>query len=244
MKIVFVDCEIANKHNLQPKICQFGYVVADDAAGILERGNFYINPGLEEDFSNIEERGIKIDHPEDNYAFYRSQNLFPSFYPRIISLLTSPDAIIAGWAVDNDLFYLKSEYERYNLKIPALKAIDIQLLYTSLNHILHSTSLHTAIEHLFKDDEEIKSIAEHNSESDSYLTFRVLESLCHNANTSWNDCFETQRFIQRDMDESFAKHRQILELKEQKAQFIRSIPWNQIGSGLELCVSTCNLSFE
>lgn len=228
MKIVFIDCEIANKHNLQPKICQFGYVVADDAAGILERGNFYINPGREEDFSNIEERGIKIDHPEDNYAFYRSQNLFPSFYPRILSLLTSRDVIIAGWGVDNDLFYLKSECQRYDLKIPALKAFDIQLLYMSHNHILHSTSLHTAIEQLFKDDEEVKAIVEHNSESDSYLTYRVLKSLCYQADYSWSACFETQEFIQRDMDESFAKHREILKLKEQKAHFIRSIPWDRI----------------
>ncbi len=53
MNLLFIDCEIANKHNVQPKIAQFGYVLTDASLNIVEENNFFINPGEDEDFSNI-----------------------------------------------------------------------------------------------------------------------------------------------------------------------------------------------
>ena len=51
MNLLFIDCEIANKHNVQPKIAQFGYVLVDESLNVIEEDDFFINPGDGEDFS-------------------------------------------------------------------------------------------------------------------------------------------------------------------------------------------------
>lgn len=109
MNLLFIDCEVANKCDALPKICQFGYVLLNENFEIISKNNFYINPGENEDFSNIENRKIDLDYKDDNYAFYRKQNTFPYYYEDIISLLTNEDTIILGWSVSNDLFYLVGE---------------------------------------------------------------------------------------------------------------------------------------
>ena len=38
MNLLFIDCEIANKHNAQPKIAQFGYVLVNDSFQIIKEG--------------------------------------------------------------------------------------------------------------------------------------------------------------------------------------------------------------
>ena len=96
MNLLFIDCEIANKHNVQPKIAQFGYVLADESLNVIEEEDFFINPGDGEDFSNIIERNLEVDHSENDYEFYRRQNKFPYFYEKIKSLLEYSNNQVIG----------------------------------------------------------------------------------------------------------------------------------------------------
>ena len=85
MNLLFIDCEIANKHNVQPKIAQFGYVLVDESLNVIKDDIFFINPGENEDFSNLVERKIEIDYSENGYEFYKKQNTYLYYLIIIIS---------------------------------------------------------------------------------------------------------------------------------------------------------------
>lgn len=177
MNLIFIDSEVANKNDGLAKICQFGYVIVDEFFNILLKNNIYINPGKNEDFSNIEDRKIDLDYKENNYEYYKRQPIFPNCYDEIIRLLTKEDTYIVGRSISNDLYYLTSEFIRYNLTKLNIKAFDVQLLYMAFKNNYQRPKLSDVVTEFFKDDEFIKSIKVHNSENDAYLTFKVFEKL-------------------------------------------------------------------
>lgn len=228
MNYLFIDCEVANKHNAQPKICQFGYVLADMNLEVKEQGNFYINPGENEDFSNIEKRRIKLDYSENDYSFYRTQKDFLFYHDQIVSLLNKEDRMIVGWSVSNDLFYLSSECRRYGLDSIDLKAFDVQLLYSSLRRKENLSSLGHAVQNLFSADDPIHNLKEHNSENDALLTLRVFAELC-------GRCEKTPaqiigHYAKYQMDSSLAEEEAatLLLSKEQKEKAFKAIPWTKL----------------
>ena len=158
MNLLFIDCEIANKHNVQPKIAQFGYVLADESLNVIEEDNFFINPGDGEDFANIIERNLEVDHSENDYEFYRRQNKFPYYYEKIKSLLEDSNNQVIGWAINNDLFYISSECKRYKLNDINVKAFDVQTFYRIVKGKCGVPSMGNAIKNLFSKEDEINDI--------------------------------------------------------------------------------------
>lgn len=231
MNLLFIDCEVANKHNVEPKICQFGYVLIDESLNIIGEDNFFINPGENEDFSNIAERQIELEHAQNDYEFYRQQNQFPYYYEKIKSLLTNKDTQVIGWAISNDLFYISSECKRYGLDDIDVKAFDVQLFYKIVRRIFSKPSLSNAIGNLFAKEDEINKIKEHDSKNDSLLTFKVLEKIAKEHGSTLIGCLSNETissFCYIDSNESFRKEFLKLQAKETKQQILNNINWDAV----------------
>ena len=230
MNLLFIDCEIANKNNLQPKICQFGYSLVDESLNVIEEDNFYINPGENEDFSNIEERKIEIDYQENGYEFYQRQNKFPHYYKKIKSLLTNSNNKVIGWAIDNDLFYISSECRRYGLADIDIDAFDVQRFYKIIKRTLSTPSMGNAIKNLFSQEDEINKIKEHNSKNDSILTLNVLKKVCEDKGLNINECLSDASFsiCYVSSVDCFKKEYVNLKAKQVKNGILNDINWNNV----------------
>lgn len=231
MNLLFIDCEVANKHNVEPKICQFGYVLIDESLNIIGEDNFFINPGENEDFSNIAERQIELEHSENDYEFYRQQNQFPYYYEKIKSLLTNKDTQVIGWAISNDLFYISSECKRYGLDDIDVKAFDVQLFYKIVRRIFSTPSLSNAISNLFAKEDEINKIKEHDSKNDSLLTFKVLKKIAKENGTTLSGCLSNETissFCYIDSNDSFRKEFLKLQAKEARQEILNNINWDAV----------------
>ena len=75
-----------------------------------------------------------MDYNENNYEYYKKQPIFPNCYDEIVRLLTKEDTYIVGWSISNDLYYLTSEFIRYNLTKLDIKGFDVQLLYMTFKN--------------------------------------------------------------------------------------------------------------
>ena len=111
-KYLFFDLEYASCKNGY-KICEFGYVITNDAFKILARENLIINPSIPRKdwdyyaLDNILTRTI---------SNYESKQKFPHFYARIYHLISSVD-IVVGHTLNGDAKALNDECKRYNLPL-------------------------------------------------------------------------------------------------------------------------------
>lgn len=230
MNLLFIDCEIANKHNVQPKIAQFGYVLADESLNVIEEDNFFINPGDGEDFANIIERNLEVDHSENDYEFYRRQNKFPYYYEKIKSLLEDSNNQVIGWAINNDLFYISSECKRYKLNDINVKAFDVQTFYRIVKEKCGVPSMGNAIKNLFSKEDEINDIKEHNSKNDSFLGLKVFKKVCEDKGLNINECLNDNSLsiCYVNSDNCFKKEYIDLKAKQVKKSILNDINWNNV----------------
>lgn len=231
MNLLFIDCEVANKHNIQPKIAQFGYVLVNDSFQIIEEGNFFINPGENEDFSDVVERKIELAHFENDYEFYRKQNKFPYYYEKIKSLLTNPENQVIGWDIKNDLFCISSECKRYELIDINIKAFDVQTFYRITKKKLVIPSLSNAINNLFPNNDDVIKIKEHYSKTNALLAFKVFEKICNEYRFTLSECLSKDIFSSwcyTTSSNSFKKEYVKLKSKQVKENIFNSTNWNNI----------------
>lgn len=169
MNNLFFDIECAQCEKHCAAICEFGYVLTDDAFNILDRGHFMINP----------------DHEYDEYALnhilhytreeYDACPKFPEFYGRIAELISAEGQRIIGHTTGADFFYLECECERYGL--PSLKTeyFDITEPYKFLHRETQATKLETMLVKL-----GVALPGEmHNAEVDALATMLVCRTLCY-----------------------------------------------------------------
>ncbi len=112
MKYVFFDIECANCYDGVGKICEFGYVITNEAFAVLEETSLKINPRAPFDKKGFGMGGIHLEHP---FAFYKTQPDFPHFYPQIRDLLERKDHLVIGHGTENDVRFLLNECQRYDL---------------------------------------------------------------------------------------------------------------------------------
>lgn len=224
MNYLFIDCEVANKNDDKPKICQFGYILTDENFTILNERNIYINPGVGQDFSNIEERKIKIDYSENNYKFYHQQKMFSSFYEDIKNQLTQEDILVIGWAIQNDAFYLLSECDRYRKEQFDFSCFDLQQICDSLHGNKRSTKLKDNVL-----EELLETYPEHNALNDCHLTLEVLKDILKSYQWTFDDfrrkCFKPSFF---KASEAFAKEWTAYQYKENNKGLPKTIQWKSL----------------
>ena len=172
MKYLAFDIEAANGYMLS-SICSIGIVIADEQFNILSRENIWINPKTKYNLNGTR-ANVGIDLHLDKAILDASPD-FKQVYAKISALLTDPQYIVLGHAVDSDVRMLNKACERYHLPSINFEFICSQLLYR-----------------LYKGEKEVKGLNkiaddigvifnQHNSEEDAVVSMLTLKYLVHDS---------------------------------------------------------------
>ena len=178
MNYLFFDCEFSNCFNSIEKICEVGYIITDSSFNVLTKRDILMNPGRDGRFflKGRNERGdCVLSHTEKEYL---SSPLYPRYYGELKNVLTRPNQIIFGFAVQTDMKAIDINNRRYGLKPFDILAYDIQKIYKKYKKDKSpKLSLDYALEQLAT-EEEMKNFVKHNPTSDAYASMLVLKNIC------------------------------------------------------------------
>ncbi len=151
-------------------ICEFGYVLYDEQFNVQEHGCITINPekGFKL-FGREEDRDIELAFSEE---IYFSSPTFPAYYEKIKSLLQTPDCLIIGFGLKNDVIFLNTAYARYNLEPVPFSYVDFQKLYRFYTKSKQLSSLENIVKSL-----GIPNLTMHKSEDDSTAIMLCLKKI-------------------------------------------------------------------
>lgn len=168
MNYLAFDIEAANGYK-PSSICSIGIVIADEQFNIISRQNVWINPKTKYNLNGTR-KNVGIDLHLDKKLLDSSPD-FSQVYDKIKSLLTNPNYVVVGHAVDADVRMLNAACKRYDLPSLDFNFICSQLLYK-----------------LYKSEKEVKALSkianvigvtfeEHNSEEDALMSMLTLKYL-------------------------------------------------------------------
>lgn len=129
MQYLFFDIECANCFDGTGKICEFGYVLTDEAFNIIREENIVINPGAPFDKKGFAISKIKLAYP---YSTYYKAEKFPKRYGEIRALLTAKDCVVVGHGVKSDVKFISDDCRRYGLKLFDYEFTDTERLVSVL----------------------------------------------------------------------------------------------------------------
>ena len=182
MNYLFFDIECANCFNGQGKICSFGYVLADMDFNIIEQKDILINPASKFHLTRKGQEVIVLGYDKEEF---KKSPKFDFFYERIKELLESPDVIIFGHSVNNDINFLLSECGRYKKPYFNFKAYDTQILH---KHFMPESNINALGKICESFQIEVENL--HRSDYDAYLTMRVAKKLCEELHSSMDELLE------------------------------------------------------
>ena len=165
MDYLFFDIECANCNGGYGKICSFGYVLTDDAFCVKKQEDLLVNPKSE--------FGWKFRYAYPKSAFFSAPD-FPAVYPVIRELLTAKERMCFAFSAVNDIRFLLSECDRYQLECPEIFFYDVQTVYGRVCGADQQTALEKARESLGLPE----PVCAHRSDEDADVTRRVLAELC------------------------------------------------------------------
>ncbi len=184
MKYLAFDLEAANGYMLS-SVCSVGVVIADEHFNVLSRENIWINPRTKYNLNGTR-ANVGIDLHLDKKLLAASPD-FRQVYPRLKALLTDPQYLVLGHAVDSDVRMLNKACERYRLPSINFEFICSQLLYR-----------------LYMGEKEVKGLGkiadeigltftQHNSEEDAYASMMTLKWLVEQSGFGVNELIEKYR---------------------------------------------------
>lgn len=167
---LFFDCECANCYDGVGKICSFGYVLTDEDFSVIESEDVIINPEAEFDWYLLSPKNsCHLAYSKD---YFRIKPNFASYYKSIKKLLTTGDRYIAGFSVGNDIGFVNSACERYELPYIQFRALDLEKL---LNRTFDcKKKLSEWVEFMKYDVSHLQS---HKSVDDAMMTMYCLKYL-------------------------------------------------------------------
>ncbi len=184
MKYLAFDIEAANGYKMY-SICSIGVVIADEQFNILKRTNIWINPKTSYNLNGTR-KNVGIDLHLDK-ALLDSSPDFSQVYPQIKQLLTDPQYLVVGHAVDSDVRMLNAACKHYNLP-----SLDFKFLCTQLLYRLHKGE--KEVRALSKIAAELNiSYQEHNSEEDAWMSLMTLKYLVEDSGLSVDGLVEKYR---------------------------------------------------
>lgn len=193
MKYLAFDIEAANGYKPY-SICSIGIVTADEQFNILSRKNVWINPKTSYNLNGTRPN-VGIDLHLDKALLERSPD-FSQAYAEISGLLSSPEYVVVGHAVDSDVRMLNAACKRYKLPCIEFPFICSQLLYK-----------------LYKGDKEVHGLdkialemgvefQQHNSEEDAYVSLLTLKYLTEQSGLGVDGLLEKYR-VRKGKNENF-----------------------------------------
>ena len=169
MNYLFFDCEFASCKGGSEKICEFGYVMADENFNVLYKGNIIINPNIKNaDWDWYALKKILTRKKEQ----YENMLLFPAYHKKIVALIQNADYIL-GHTIEADVHALNCELQRYNLPALNFDFYDIKEMYKAYNDTKKSVSVENILSELgIKGDDN-----KHDAEADAFNTMLELKTI-------------------------------------------------------------------
>lgn len=166
-------------------ICSVGVVVADESFNVLSRRNIWINPKTKYNLNGTREN-VGIDLHLDKALLDASPD-FAEVYPELKRLLTAPDMLVLGHAVDADVRMLNAACDRYKLPGIDFRFVCSQLLYK-----------------MYRGDKDVKGLnkiaadigvefQQHNSEEDAYASMMTMKFLVGDSGLSVDELIDKYR---------------------------------------------------
>ena len=209
MEYLFFDVECANCFGGVGKMCSFGYVLTDESFNIIESDDIVMNPDCEFDWYLYKNKNdIKLAYSQE---FFRSKPNFQSHYERIKSLLTRSGVKVFGFSSLNDVGFVVTACERYNLPVFDFAAYDLERIVKSDDEIFGSLEERCRI--LGVDNSDLQA---HKSSDDAVMTMRLLRAYCEKKAVSVesvmkaanNVLYSTKTFIKKREERKEKKLRQ------------------------------------
>ncbi len=169
---VFFDCECANTFDGIGKICSLGYVICDDDLNVIESEDVIMNPECEFDWYLLSPKNeCHLAYSKD---YFRTKPNFEGYYKSIKKLFTTGNRYIAGFSVSNDVGFVNSACERYNLPFMQFRAFDVEKILEQEKG--EKAKLKVWAEKLGVNVAKFQS---HKSVDDAMMTMLCLKKLCH-----------------------------------------------------------------
>lgn len=182
MKYLFLDCEFASSKGRSEKICEFGYVMTDESFNVIFKGNFIINPDIQDNewdwwaLKNILTR---------SKAVYKNKYTFPTFYGRIATMIKEADYVI-GHTLSSDVHALNCEFKRYSLPSIDFDFYDIANMSKEISDSKDKLSVEDMVEVLkIEGDSSI-----HDAGADAFNTMLVLKAILKKTNLTLGELLE------------------------------------------------------
>ena len=165
MKYLFFDIECANpKFN---SICTFGYVITDEQFNVIEQKDILMNP--ETGYDKYVIKNI-LRYPTEELD---SKMPFPCYYDEIKQLMCSPETVVLGFSISNDIRFLNETCIRYRMPSLSYRFYDVQKIYGDYAKVQDQASIETAGEVLHLN----KPFFVHRSDEDARITMEILKAI-------------------------------------------------------------------
>lgn len=202
-QFVFFDCECANTYDGIGKICSLGYVITDDELNVIESEDVVMNPECDFDWYLLS--GKNECHLAYSKDYFRIKPNYESYYKEIKKLLTTGNRYIAGYAVGNDVGFINSANERYELPYIQFRAFDLERLLNA--NYEERRKLKEWAEFFGVNVAKFQS---HKSVDDAMMTMLCLKKFCQQQG-------KTCEQIMNENKGMFVSNEQILQQAEERA---------------------------
>lgn len=169
MDYLYFDIECADGSH----ICSFGYVITDERFNIVEKDDILINPRCEFRLGKYrKEPYIALAYREKQ--FYSSPS-FDKLYGKIVEILTRPNRVVLGHAIESDVEFLDKACDRYKKPRPNISVFDTQKIYEKHTGDGNVKALEKIMEELGVD---ISHLSAHKSCDDAEMSMMTVRELC------------------------------------------------------------------
>ena len=165
-------------------ICEFGYIITNDKFKVIKKDVFIINPDKPFALTGRKDhKDLTLFFPEETYF---NSPLFTDCYDKIKTLLEAPNQIIVGYAIKNDIAFLRTACKRYGLNPLNFNFFDSQKLYSEYANDKEGISLETAANIFGLEKPQYL----HKSDDDALLAIRLVEQICMALEMTLQDVME------------------------------------------------------
>lgn len=209
---LFFDIECANCFNGIGKMCSFGYVLTDSEFTILDTDDVVMNPETEFDWYLFSAKnGCQLAYSKD---YFRAQRNFEAYYKPIKKLLEAADRKIIGFGSANDIGFVVSACERYNLPVIQFSSFDIAAIVNEANGTKKGLSDWCAHYNI-----DVSSLQAHKSQDDAMMTMRLTQAFCAETKTGIQELLDKSKGFRLSVE----KYLEQREIKRRNDEIIHKI---------------------
>lgn len=209
---LFFDIECANCFNGVGKMCSFGYVLVDENFTIIDTDDVVMNPEAEFDWYLLSPKNkCSLAYSKD---YFRSHKNFEAYYKPIKKLLEAAGCTPIGFGSTNDIGFLVSACERYNLPQINFSVTDIASIVNEKEG--KKLGLSAWCEYFEIDTKNLKT---HKSQDDAKMTMLLTKEFCARNAINLEILLEKNRGVRLSVEKYLSQR----EIKRHKDEVLKKI---------------------